>query len=177
MSNIINELLLLASVRKMDEVPFHRLDMPKIVTAVSERISDLLETSMAQIVTPETWPVAYGYGPWIEEVWLNYISNAIKYGGNPPRVELGATPLPQGGVRFWVRDNGSGLSGEEQTHLFTAFTRLQQTSVEGHGLGLSIVQRIITKLKGEVGVSSTVGRGSEFFFTLPSVLGDDDQAA
>ncbi|HOU13846.1 MAG TPA: response regulator [Anaerolineae bacterium] len=177
MSNIINELLLLASVRKMDEVPMAQLDMSGIVTAVTERLGDLLKTSMAQLVVPETWPVAYGYGPWIEEVWLNYISNAIKYGGNPPRVELGATSLPQGMVRFWVRDNGRGLSDEEQTHLFTAFTRLQQTSVEGHGLGLSIVQRIVTKLKGEVGVSSTPGQGSEFFFTLPSALSDDAQAA
>jgi two-component system sensor histidine kinase/response regulator len=137
----------------------------------------LLQTSMAQMVISETWPEAYGYGPWIEEVWLNYISNAVKYGGNPPRLELGATSLPQGRVRFWVRDNGQGLSKDEQSQLFTAFTRLQQTSVEGHGLGLSIVQRIVTKLKGEVGVNSTVGYGSEFFFTLPSVLSDDDQAA
>ncbi len=177
MSNIINELLLLASVRKMDEVPVSRLDMSQIVSAVKERLGDLLQTAMAQLVVPETWPAAYGYGPWIEEVWLNYISNAIKYGGNPPRLELGATALPQGAVRFWVRDNGKGLSAEEQRHLFVAFARLQQTSVEGHGLGLSIVHRIVTKLKGEVGVSSTVGQGSEFFFTLPSTEDGNDQAA
>ncbi|HQE91950.1 MAG TPA: response regulator [Anaerolineae bacterium] len=178
MSNIINELLLLASVRKMDDVPMYPLDMKRIVIAVlKERVNDLLKTSMAQVILSETWPQAYGYGPWIEEVWLNYISNAIKYGGNPPRLELGATPLPDGMVRFWVRDNGRGLTPDEQSQLFTAFTRLQQTSVEGHGLGLSIVQRIVTKLRGGVGVESTVGQGSEFFFTLPSVWNAEVQAS
>jgi len=168
MANIINELLLLASVRKMDEVPISRLDMQKIVAAVLERVGDLVKTSQARIIVPETWPVAYGYGPWLEEVWINYISNAIKYGGVPPRVELGGAAVTPETAYFWVRDNGRGLTEEEQAHLFTAFTRLHQDYGEGHGLGLSIVQRIVTRLGGEVGVQSTVGRGSEFYFTLPS---------
>jgi signal transduction histidine kinase len=70
-------------------------------------------------------------------------------------------------IRFWVRDNGSGLSVEGQKRLFTPFTRLEQVRVKGHGLGLSIVQRIVEKMGGEVGVESQVGRGSKFFFTLP----------
>ncbi len=168
MANIINELLLLASVRKMDEVPIFCLDMQKIVAAALERVGDLVKTSQARVIVPEIWPVAYGYAPWIEEVWVNYISNAIKYGGIPPRVELGGAMATSDTARFWVRDNGRGLTEEEQAHLFTAFTRLHQTSVEGHGLGLSIVQRIVTRLSGEVGVESAIGRGSEFYFTLPS---------
>jgi signal transduction histidine kinase len=71
-------------------------------------------------------------------------------------------------VRFWVRDNGPGLPPEEQTRLFTPFTRLNQTRARGHGLGLSIVRRIVEKLGGQVGVESEVGRGSVFSFTLPA---------
>lgn len=67
-----------------------------------------------------------------------------------------------------MRDNGPGLSVEAQRRLFTSFTRLEQVRAQGHGLGLSIVQRIIEKLGGEVGVESEVGQGSRFFFTLPA---------
>jgi signal transduction histidine kinase len=97
------------------------------------------------------------------------MSNAIKYGGQPPRVELGADVASDGMIRFWVRDNGDGLTKAEQSRLFVPFTRLSQASVEGHGLGLSIVQRIVEKLGGAVGVESegAPGRGSVFYFTLP----------
>jgi two-component system, sensor histidine kinase and response regulator len=70
-------------------------------------------------------------------------------------------------VRFWVRDNGTGLTPDEQQKIFTPFTRLNQIKIEGHGLGLSVVQRIVQKLGGEVGVESAVGQGSVFSFTLP----------
>ncbi len=174
MANIINELLLLASVRQMSEVPIRSLDMESIVDAARDRLVDMFKEHTVQIDLPEVWPAAYGYGPWIEEVWVNYLSNAIKYGGSPPHITPGATPQPPGMVRFWVHDNGNGLTAEEQSRLFAAFTRLGQTSVEGHGLGLSIVQRIVNRLNGEVGVESTTGQGSTFFFTLPAVITDAD---
>jgi len=175
MANIINEMLLLASVRQMDEVPMKALDMGDIIDGARERLVDMFREHSVDIDPPEAWPTAYGYGPWVEEVWVNYLSNAVKYGGTPPHIEVGATPEPPDMVRFWVRDNGTGLSEEEQTHLFTAFTRLGQTTVEGHGLGLSIVQRIVTRLRGEVGVESVEGEGSTFFFTLPATMDDTDE--
>ena len=49
-----------------------------------------LDPSGAEVIVPKEWPPALGYAPWVEEVWANYISNAIKYGGARPRVELGA---------------------------------------------------------------------------------------
>ena len=102
-------------------------------------------------------------------MWVNYLSNGIKYGGRPPRVELGATVQPDGMVRFWVRDNGPGILLEEQARLFTLFTRLDQVQVKGHGLGLSIARRIVEKLGGQVGTESEIGQGSVFSFTLPGV--------
>jgi two-component system sensor histidine kinase/response regulator len=74
-------------------------------------------------------------------------------------------------ARFWVQDNGPGLSTEAQARLFTPFTRLDQVHVQGHGLGLSIVRRIVEKLGGQVGVESRPGQGSRFYFTLP--LGEE----
>jgi signal transduction histidine kinase len=124
----------------------------------------------AEIIKPSEWPVVLGHAPWVEEVWANYISNAMKYGGHPPRVELGATPLPNGSVRFWVHDNGNGLSPEARAQLFIAYTRLDKLRATGHGLGLSIVKRIVEKLGGTVGLESEdePGKGSTFSFTLPA---------
>jgi len=136
MENIINELLLLASVRE-GEVESQPLDMSDIVNEVQRRLGHVIEGSQAQIIEPESWPAALGHGPWIEEVWLNYISNAIKYSGREPRLELGGAVEPGGAARFWVRDNGPGLSEEDQGRLFAPFTRLHQVRAEGHGLGLA----------------------------------------
>jgi len=165
MNNIIDELLLLAGVRKM-EVEMEPLDMANIVAEAQQRLAFLIEKHQAKIILPDTWPVALGYGPWVEEVWANYLSNAIKYGGRPPRVELGATTQPDGTVRFWVRDNGPGLTPEDQARLFTPYTRLDQIRAKGHGLGLSIARRIVEQLGGQVGVESEAGQGSVFTFTL-----------
>jgi signal transduction histidine kinase len=175
MGNIVEELLLLAQLRKM-EVKTSHLDMAGITGAALERLAHLARECKAEIVLPDTWPGALGYGPWIEEVWINYISNALKYGGRPPRVELGATVQLDGMVRFWVRDNGPGLAPEAQARLFTPFTQLDQADPKGHGLGLSIVRRIVEKLGGQVGVESQMGRGSIFAFTLPGVASVDSAA-
>jgi PAS domain S-box-containing protein len=169
MQSIIDELLLLASVREVSEVGVRPLDMGVIVRQALRRIEFLTEEHEAEFILPERWPKALGYAAWVEEVWVNYLSNAVKYGGRPPRVELGATMVKRDRVRYWVRDNGEGLSAEEQARLFTPFERLHQVNVDGHGLGLSIVRRIMEKLNGTVGVESNLGQGSEFYFTLPTV--------
>lgn len=170
MSNIIEELLLLASVRQQD-VDAAPVDMSVTFENALQRLDHLIEEYGAEIMAPESWPMALGYGPWLEEVWANYLSNAVKYGGEPPLVKVGASSEQEGKVCYWVRDDGEGLSPAAQEQLFTPFTRLGQTRVTGHGLGLSIVQRIVEKLGGQVGVESRPGEGSTFSFTLPAVSG------
>ena len=71
-------------------------------------------------------------------------------------------------TRFWVADNGPGIPVEQQSAIFDPFKQLDSKRVGGHGLGLSIVQRIIEKLGGNVGVDSAAEKGSIFYFTLPS---------
>ncbi|HSH05632.1 MAG TPA: response regulator [Anaerolineae bacterium] len=168
MVSIINALLLLASLRDQQPEP-QPLDMDYIVYEVESRLQYIQEQCGGVIKGPDSWPLAVGYGPWIEEVWTNYISNAFKYGGEPPLVEVGGEMVDGGMVRFWVRDNGKGLTEEQQEQLFTDFTRFESKKAEGHGLGLSIVERIVTKLGGGVGVESVEGEGCTFWFTLPAL--------
>jgi signal transduction histidine kinase len=173
MHDIIEALLLFASVREADEVARTALDMGPIIDAALNRLATEVEARGAEVIVPETWPAALGYRPWMEEVWVNYLSNAIKYGGDAdagvaPRVELGAAGCAQS-PRFFVRDNGPGLTPEERAQVFTPFTRFHRGRAEGHGLGLSIVRRIVEKLDGQVGVESAgVGRGCTFWFELPA---------
>lgn len=168
MDTIIDGLLLLASTRGQAVPPADVLSMETIVAELDVRFYQALSEAGATIAKPESWPPALGYAPWVEEVWANYLSNALKYGGSPPEITLGATPAENGFVRFWMRDNGPGLSAEQQARLFTPFTRLHTRRGEGHGLGLSIVQQIVSKLGGSAGVESAPGAGSTFYFTLPA---------
>ena len=165
MNSIIEELLLLAGVRKT-EVRRLPVEMAAVVSGALQRLSYMTAEYSAQIVQPSAWPAALGHGPWIEEVWANYLSNAMKYGGKPPRLELGAD-LTGDRARFWVTDNGPGLTPDEISRLFTPFTRLHQVRATGQGLGLSIVRRIMEKLGGDAWVESEPGKGSRFGFTLP----------
>ena len=168
-NNIVEELMLLAEVRK-GGVELQPLNMAQIAQESRARLGYLIAAQNAEMRVSGNWPVAVGHAAWVEEIWINYLSNAIKYGGRPPRVEMGADHTPDHGqVRFWVRDNGQGLTPEQQSRLFTPFTKLAQVRATGHGLGLSIVRRIVEKLGGTVGVESTIGLGSTFYFTLPAV--------
>ncbi len=169
MRGIIDGLLLLASVRKEDVV-IGPIDMEGAINEVIARFYYTIMESNAQIKVETDCIDGLGYRPWIDEVWANYIGNAIKYGGDPPLIEVGSEKQADGKVRYWVRDNGQGLTEEQQSKLFVPFVRLGLNDNRGHGLGLSIVQRIITRLGGEVGLTSQPGKGCEFFFTLPGTF-------
>ncbi|CAG0928955.1 two-component system, OmpR family, phosphate regulon sensor histidine kinase PhoR [Thermoflexales bacterium] len=168
MSSIINELLLLASLRQ-DEVVLGPVEMVPIIETALFRLHEVIQTEHAEIIQSDGFPPVLGYAPWLEEVWFNYLSNALKYGGRPPRVEIGSTVADNGYVKFWVKDNGVGVSPDRQAQLFKAGQRLEQYRAKGHGLGLSIVQQIVRKLSGQVSLESTQGQGSVFGFSLLQV--------
>jgi PAS domain S-box-containing protein len=165
---ITDSLLLLSEVRR-SEVQLEPLNMGAIVAEARQRLGQQLDATV-KLCVPDCWPTALGYAPWIEEVWSNFLINALKYGGRPLHIALGGERLPTGKCRFWVRDNGVGVSPAIQANLFTAASFTPGLRRRGHGLGLSIVKRIVEKLGGEVGVQSSgvPGEGSEFSFTLPA---------
>ncbi len=175
MFRIIDELLLLAQVRQGD-VQTGPLVMGEIVAEAQRLLQPMIAEKGATITCATEWPSALGYAPWIEHVWINYLSNALKYGGEPPVIEIGATERDDGSLCFWVRDHGPGVRPEQVAHIFEPF---QQGSPrrQGHGVGLSIVQRIVTRLGGQVGAENAPGGGSLFYFTLPRAEVPQAQAA
>ncbi|MCX6031009.1 MAG: PAS domain S-box protein [Chloroflexi bacterium] len=165
-NTIIESLLLLTQPEEIEPQP---LAMDQIIAVVQDGLAALIAKTGAEVILPGSWPLAFGQPALIQRVWDNYLSNGIKYGGRPPRLELGGEVQPDGQVRFWVRDNGDGVSPEDGVRLFTAFIRLQRGEAKGHGLGLYIARRIVEKLGGSVGVESNgvPGCGSLFYFSLP----------
>jgi PAS domain S-box-containing protein len=138
----------------------------RVVDALSLQIS---ETDGTVVYDREALPVVAADGPMIELVLQNLISNALKFRGEaPPRVEI--TARRDDGV--WcleVRDNGIGISDEHLAPIFDLFQRLHPAGrFPGSGLGLALVKRIVERHGGRLGVESTVGEGSRFWFTLPA---------
>ena len=109
----------------------------------------------------------------IGQVLSNYVTNALKYSEETEPVSVGVT-VTEPEVQVWVRDNGPGLSREAQEHIWERFYQVRgiqknaTSSGAGLGLGLHICQALITRHGGKVGVESTPGHGSTFWFTLPA---------
>jgi PAS domain S-box-containing protein len=167
MDNIIDDLMVLSTVG-YTQPHLEAIDVRDLAVSATKQLDPMVRQFEAEISIARDWPTAVGYAPWIEIVWANYISNAIKYGGTPPVIRLDATSQSDGSIKFWIEDNGDGLTSDEQEKLFLEFTRLSVRRVEGHGLGLSIVRRVVERLGGQVGVESSPGQGSRFYFLLPA---------
>jgi PAS domain S-box-containing protein len=171
MYKIVDDLLLMSRIRKEDFDPIP-IDMVHILNEALKRLNGIVSRNDIKIEAPNSWPSVLGHPQWIEEVWYNLISNAYKYGGNPPVIKLGYSKIDGSKYHFWIQDNGDGLGHESIQKLFSDFERLGCDNKEGHGLGLSIVKRIVEKLGGEVSVISEniQGQGCIFGFTLKAKL-------
>ncbi len=167
MNDIVESLLTLARARREEILP-QVVDMDKVLDEALKRVQPLVAQQRAFIERRASLPMAMGNAAWLEDAFVNYISNGIKYGGTAPRIVIGATQQDNGFVRYWVQDNGPGLNAEDTQLLFKKFERLGQQKIEGHGLGLTIVKTIIEKLGGTVQVESSgiPGEGCTFSFTL-----------
>ncbi|MDX2161751.1 MAG: ATP-binding protein [bacterium] len=172
MFTIIEDLLLLAEVRDQTHPSMQWIDMNESLKWVIKGLDMQIQRSGAQITIAPDLPPAMGLPSWIEQVWTNYLSNAIKYGGGangaPPVIHIQARVMGDDNY-YEVKDSGPGIPPEAQSRLFQQFVRLDAGRSQGTGLGLSITRRIVERLGGSVGVTSAQGQGSTFFFTLPRI--------
>ncbi|MDD5176331.1 MAG: PAS domain S-box protein [Sterolibacterium sp.] len=106
----------------------------------------------------------------LKQVLINLLSNAIKYTSKQGKVEVECAESIPGRIRVSITDTGAGLSQEQMAQLFQAFNRLGQeaSGEEGTGIGLVVTKRLVELMGGSIGVESTVGKGSVFWFELDS---------
>jgi signal transduction histidine kinase len=169
MADMIDQLLWLTKLRDA-AASVELVDVNQVVESALARFQHLIDRDDITIHFSADLPPAMGHAQWIEEVFANLISNAIKYMGKEnPAPTITISGIKQNSlVRYEVRDTGVGITPKDQAHLFEMFTRLHTVEADGLGLGLSIVRRIITKLNGQLGVDSKRGKGSTFWFTIPA---------
>jgi len=117
----------------------------------------------------------------VKQILINLFSNAIKYNKEGGTVVVGCTASSRDRIRVTVTDSGAGLPPDKLVQLFQPFNRLgQQANIEGTGIGLVVTKRLVELMGGAIGVKSTVGTGSVFWFELVSTaapgLPDEVQA-
>jgi signal transduction histidine kinase/CheY-like chemotaxis protein/HPt (histidine-containing phosphotransfer) domain-containing protein len=126
-------------------------------------------TTFTISVAADVPPQVVGDSARVQQIVLNYVTNAVKFGAGKP-VALAAIAVAPGRIRLEVHDHGPGLSDAEKATLFTKFTRLDRAraqNIRGTGLGLAVCRLLATKMGGNVGVESQVGQGSCFWAELP----------
>jgi len=106
----------------------------------------------------------------VEQVFANFISNAVKYSPQGGTITLRARREGAHQVRFSVRDEGPGVPKEARRKIFEKFYRVAESRGEGAGLGLSIAREVVLAHAGSIGVDCEEGKGSEFFFVLPALV-------
>jgi PAS domain S-box-containing protein len=144
------------------------VDLNAVVeTALSNLRPTIEETGAA--VTYEPLPTVAADHDLILSVFQNLIGNALKYRGEaPPRVHISNHKTDHEDV-IAVRDNGIGFKMEDAERIFAAFERIN-TGVQGTGLGLTIVRRIVERRGGRIWAESKPGEGSTFYFTIPAAV-------
>jgi PAS domain S-box-containing protein len=143
-------------------------DIGELATKVYERLA---ETDKARTVAfnVEQGMVAPCDAVLMTQLLQNLIGNAWKFTARQPqaRIAVGSEPNEQGGVRYFVRDNGAGFDAAKATMLFSAFQRFHKAEeFPGSGVGLATVHRIVTRHGGRVWAQSAPGEGATFYFTL-----------
>lgn len=108
----------------------------------------------------------------LKQVIINLLDNAIKYNRQNGEVSI-SCEQKNGSLFIHIRDNGIGIPPEQQSRIFEPFYRIGQASVEGTGIGLSLVKQLVELMGGRVGVESRSGGGSDFWFSLPIIQLDE----
>ena len=135
------------------------------------------------VTTQLPYPYIYADIPHLTEVCTNLVSNAVKYTGAGGTIRCGVTQKP-GEKEGWcdtvvtVADNGIGMSQEFQKHIFEPFERERTSTVskvEGSGIGMGIVKKLVELMGGTVEVESKIGVGSTFTVTIPCRIASEDE--
>jgi len=170
METLIQNLLAYSRISSAP-IEFHPVSMNLVVDNVLAQLEKEIHEKQVTVIVEKPLPMAMGHLLTIEQIVVNLLSNAIKFvvPDVQPNIEIRAEEK-ESYVRFWIVDNGIGISPEYHERIFNVFERLHSDkSYPGTGIGLAIVRKAIERLKGTVGVESNAGEGSKFWFELPRV--------
>ncbi|MFZ4591699.1 MAG: PAS domain-containing sensor histidine kinase, partial [Ignavibacteria bacterium] len=167
MGNLIDSLLIFSRLSRA-EVKQTNINSRNLVNRVIDTFNDEISARDVEINISEL-PDINGDTILINQVWVNLISNAVKYTRNKEKavIEIGGK-TENGGTVFYIKDNGAGFNMKYADKLFGVFQRLhKEKEFEGIGIGLANVSRIVTRHKGKCWAESEVGKGAAFFFSIP----------
>jgi len=167
MSQLIDDLLDFARLGRRP-VPKNEINMEHLVRKTIKDLTHNVQSTAYFEINP--LHTAYGDYSLLTQVWINLISNALKYSRkvSEPRVEIGSIQNNDETV-FFVKDNGVGFEIKYVDKLFGVFQRLHSDrEFEGTGIGLAIIKRIISKHGGKVWAEGKINKGATFYFSLPA---------
>ncbi|MBU0571420.1 MAG: GHKL domain-containing protein [Candidatus Omnitrophica bacterium] len=168
METLIKDLLELSRVgRVIGRLDY--IDTFKITKGLQEEFTGQLSKEGIEFIVAEPLPEPWGDKDRVRQVFENLISNAIKFTKDRknPKIEIGAKTRADDFYQFYVKDNGIGIDPRYHDKVFEIFQRLKDVDVEGTGVGLSTVKKIIEHHGGKIWLESEKGKGSTFCFTLP----------
>ena len=170
MQTLLNELLELSRVGRLKNESTY-FPFADLAREALELVQGRIMARGIRVSIDSNLPMLYGDRPRLTEVLQNLFDNAAKFMGNQedPQIEIGChgPGMERGMPICYVRDNGIGISSQHYDRVFGLFNKLDPKT-DGTGIGLALVKRIIEVHGGRIWVESEAGKGSTFFFTLPT---------
>lgn len=165
---LINALLLLSRTGQQ-EYRVETIDMAALVASTVDSYRQTIDAAAATVTIGDL-PEARGDMTAIGQVFSNLLGNALKYlqPGRTGEIEIGGSAT-ETGIRYWVRDNGAGIPDSVRPRLFQIFQRFHPELASGDGIGLAAIKRIVERHGGRIWAESSLGHGSTFQFTLPTL--------
>jgi signal transduction histidine kinase len=169
MERLLNDLLELSRIGRLMNAP-ENVSFEEITRDALERVRGRIEELGIQVSLAQDLPIIYGDRERLIEVMQNMLDNAAKFAAETahPQIEIGMKGTDENlHPILFVCDNGVGIAPEFHERIFGLFNKLNP-QIEGTGIGLTIVRRIIEIHGGRIWVESTPGHGATFYFTLPA---------
>jgi two-component system phosphate regulon sensor histidine kinase PhoR len=173
LEKIVEDLLILSKIESKEfQLKMESLSVSDLIGDVSDFIKEPLNKKKISVSVGELPPtlLVFGDRQYLEQVLINLLDNAIKYGHEGGKTTISAIEKDQKEVVISIRDDGIGIPKEELPRIFERFYRVDKgrsQELGGTGLGLSIVKHIVQAHGGRIWAESQFGEGSTFYFTLP----------